>query len=229
MKAGFSSIQDSSFQEVVMTLNISVADDQLGAYYRKTAAIADRLGKSLRYEDVMAALQRIHDNDFEKPFVAQTVAEKPKKSSTVLAFREDLSVGPPTKRFVPNEFFITRPGLYLWNDMQRVLKDAKAVEPSEATAKLKSFDLTKKSYDKQIKAELPEHHEVELWEIAELIEAQKEGGDGPLLTNGYANIFYVAGFAVDVNWYADDRGWFVNAWELDDYRWGQGDRVFSSN
>ena len=72
-----------------MTLNISVADDQLGAYYRKTAAIADRLGKSLRYEDVMAALQRIHDNDFEKPFVAQTVAEKPKKSSTVLAFRED--------------------------------------------------------------------------------------------------------------------------------------------
>ena len=165
---------------------------------------------------------RFGEEKFEVPL-------PPKKAATVLAFREDLSVGPLTKRFIPNKFFVTRPGLYLWNDMQRILKDAKAVEPSEATAKLKSFDLTKKAYDKQIKAELPEHHEVELWEIAELIEAQKEGGDGPLLTNGYANIFYVAGFAVDVNWYADDRGWFVNAWELDDYRWGQGDRVFSSN
>src|SRR3989344_4339366 len=228
MKAGFSSIQDSSFQEVVMTLNISssVADDQLGAYYRKTVAIADRLGKSLRYEDVMAALQRIHDNDFEKPFVAQKVSEKPKKSSTVLALREDLSVGPPTKRFVPNEFFITRPGLYLWNDMQRALKGAKAVEPSEATAKLKSFDLTKNAYDKQIKAELPEHHEVELWGIAELIEAQKEGEAGPLLTNGYANIFYVAGFAVGVCWSAGHREWIVRGWELDDSQWDRGGRVF---
>ena len=44
-----------------MTLNISVADDQLGAYFRKTAAIADRLGKSLPFEHVMGTLQSLHD------------------------------------------------------------------------------------------------------------------------------------------------------------------------
>src|SRR3989344_6224811 len=43
----------------------AVADDQLGAYYRKTAAIGDRLGKSLPFEQVIDALQRIHDGQFD--------------------------------------------------------------------------------------------------------------------------------------------------------------------
>jgi len=47
-----------------MTLNVRVTDDQLGRYYRKTAAIADRLGKSLAFDDVMDALQRVHDGQF---------------------------------------------------------------------------------------------------------------------------------------------------------------------
>ncbi|OGG71847.1 hypothetical protein A3E65_02840 [Candidatus Kaiserbacteria bacterium RIFCSPHIGHO2_12_FULL_56_13] len=165
---------------------------------------------------------RFGEEKFEVPL-------PPKKAATVLAFREDLSVGPLTKRFIPNKFFVTRPGLYLWNDMQRILKDAKAVEPSEATAKLKSFDLTKNAYDKQIKAKLPEHYEVELWEIAELIEAQKNGEDGPLLTNGYSNIFYVAGFAVDVYWGVGRRKWCVDDWRLGGIQWDRGGRVFSSN
>ncbi|MDO8565205.1 MAG: hypothetical protein Q7R67_01075 [bacterium] len=48
-----------------MTLNMGVADDQLGQYYRRTAAIADRLGKSLEFEAVMDALQRIHDGQID--------------------------------------------------------------------------------------------------------------------------------------------------------------------
>ena len=48
-----------------MTLNTRVADDQLGQYYRRTAAIADRLGKYLDFEAVMSALQRIHDGQLE--------------------------------------------------------------------------------------------------------------------------------------------------------------------
>jgi len=44
-----------------MTLNISVTDEQLGQYYRRTTAIADRLGKSLNFETVMGILQQIHD------------------------------------------------------------------------------------------------------------------------------------------------------------------------
>ena len=42
-------------EEIVMTLNKGVEDDQLGQYYRRTMAIADRLGKSLPC---------IHDGEF---------------------------------------------------------------------------------------------------------------------------------------------------------------------
>ncbi|MGH7249371.1 MAG: hypothetical protein ACREGC_00170 [Minisyncoccia bacterium] len=47
-----------------MTLNPSVADDQLGQYYRRTSAIADRLDKSLSFTDAMEALQCLHDGKF---------------------------------------------------------------------------------------------------------------------------------------------------------------------
>ncbi len=49
-----------------MTLNTGVADDRLGQYYRRIAAIADRLGKSLDFEKVMSALQRIHDGELDR-------------------------------------------------------------------------------------------------------------------------------------------------------------------
>lgn len=48
-----------------MTLQKSVTDDQLGQYYRRTSAIADRLGKSLSFDQVMDALQIIHDGQFK--------------------------------------------------------------------------------------------------------------------------------------------------------------------
>lgn len=146
----------------------------------------------------------------------------------LLHFREEFSVGPLKKRFVPNEFFTNRQGLYLWNGMQRVLKNALTVE-SAGAGKLRSFDLTGNAYDHDIKAELPERHEVELWQIAELIETQKNGKEGRLLTNGYTNIFYVAGCAVYVFWHADHRKWNVRGWELDDDDWYADLRVFSCN
>ncbi len=65
--------------EVVMTLNMSVTDDQLGQYTRRVAAIAERLGKSLTYEKVMESLQRIHDGEFDSSGQAP-VAMKPKSN-----------------------------------------------------------------------------------------------------------------------------------------------------
>ena len=53
-----------------MTLSLSVADDRLGQYYRRMTAIADRLDKSLPFESVMDALQRIHDGEFDAALVA---------------------------------------------------------------------------------------------------------------------------------------------------------------
>lgn len=44
-----------------MTLNLSVTDDQLGQFYRKTSAIAERLNKSLPFDEVMISLQLLHD------------------------------------------------------------------------------------------------------------------------------------------------------------------------
>lgn len=160
--------------------------------------------------------------------VAKAPLPPKKVKKAVLNFREEVTVGPLEKRFVPNEFFKTRPGLYLYNDMQRVLKNAQAVESDEA-ASLRSFDLTRNAYDREIKLELPERHEVELWQVADLIERQKNGEAGALLNNGYANIFYVAGYAVCVHWGADNREWRVSAWKLDDDYWNEGLRVFSRN
>ena len=44
-----------------MTLSTSVADDRLDQFYRRTAAIAERLDKSLPFDRVMDTLQMIHD------------------------------------------------------------------------------------------------------------------------------------------------------------------------
>ncbi|MHB1086553.1 MAG: hypothetical protein ACYCZ0_02280 [Minisyncoccota bacterium] len=44
-----------------MTLSPSVTDDQLGKYFRRMVAIADRSGKSLPFDKLMDTLQTIHD------------------------------------------------------------------------------------------------------------------------------------------------------------------------
>lgn len=67
-----------------MTLHISVTDDQLGQYYRRTNAIADRLGKSLPFEKVMTALQCIHDGQFDKTIGQSFVVWKTIKLGTGL-------------------------------------------------------------------------------------------------------------------------------------------------
>lgn len=44
-----------------MTPNIGVTDDQLGKFHRRVKAISERLGKSLPFDEVMQAFQKIHD------------------------------------------------------------------------------------------------------------------------------------------------------------------------
>jgi hypothetical protein len=86
--------------------------------------------------------------------VAQApLPKKPTKvGKSVLAFREEVVVGPLTKKFVRREFFKTRPGLYLYNDMERVLSATQDAEPNGVVVRLKSFDLTKNAYDREIGA-----------------------------------------------------------------------------
>jgi hypothetical protein len=95
--------------------------------------------------------------------------------------------------------------------------------------------LSRSSVDAPIIAELggEEKAETSLTEIFALMEAQGNREDGPLLTNGYANIFYVKDAkgvlrTVFVYWSVD--GWNVAANSITSpYTWRGDDQVFSRN
>ncbi len=93
--------------------------------------------------------------------------------------------------------------------------------------------LTQRAYDSEIITDLggEVRAEVVLSQLWAKMKRQANGEEGDLLTNGWANIFFVrvGGVlrAVDVFW--DVGGWRANAHALDDDRWRYGSRVFSRN
>jgi len=100
---------------------------------------------------------------------------------------------------------------------------------------LRYAKLRKSSPDSPIISELggEEKAETTLTEVFSLMDKQFSGEEGALLTNGWANIFYVKDHsgvlrAVGVDWY--DDGWDVGASSLGrPYRWRQGSRFVSRN
>lgn len=100
---------------------------------------------------------------------------------------------------------------------------------------LRCAKLRKSSVDRPIIEELGGEKKAEttLAEVYALTEQQPNGEDGILLTNGYANIFYVRDVsgvlrAVRVHWRGD--GWYVHANLVDDLsEWHGGNQVFSRN
>ena len=96
-------------------------------------------------------------------------------------------------------------------------------------------DLKHDSLDKDILNDLggADKAEVTFAGMHGLMKLQPNGEDGALLTNGYANIFYIKDvvgvlYAVCVSWYGG--GWYVSAGRVDDeYGWDGGCRVFSRN
>ncbi len=75
--------------------------------------------------------------------------------------------------------------------------------------------------------------ETTLAEMFALMEKQANGKSGALLTNDYANIFYICdikGVLRAVRCYWDDDGWSVAAYEIDDStEWNSASKVFSRN
>jgi len=151
----------------------------------------------------------------------------------------EVSLPRRSKEFDPHEFFRTRDGLWV-SDFFRdhvlsVAKKTKAVRAQKGA----NFQLEDHSSDKEIRAEFPENHIFEdasafCAHLAGMIERQWSGTEGDLISNGYANIFYVRGkdnevFAVIVFWLVVRREWRVGAYRLGDDRWAAGDRAFSSN
>ena len=112
--------------------------------------------------------------------------------------------------------------------------ESKIEEPIEEQ-ELGFHKLTKNSVDGPIIEELGGKAKAEttLQEVFALISKQPKGEEGDLLTDGYANIFYVrdkenALRAVGVYW--RDDGWLVYAYSVEDPGgWHAGYQVFSRN
>lgn len=109
--------------------------------------------------------------------------------------------------------------------------------PENPSELVKAFDLSKTMSDGEIISHAktlgfdPKENSVTLGQIKAKIEAQPNCIDGEMLTNGYANIFYVlidgVLFTVDVNCGVDDGRWSVCAHKCgQDGSWDAGRRVF---
>lgn len=128
------------------------------------------------------------------------------------------------------EFFQIRKGLHVYDSFcNRFDLDAPV---QAAPGRLYVASLLKLNADDQeIQKELPEECLSTLKDIAGFIEAQWNGKSGLLLSNGYANIFYVLGkngqiFVMNVSWISDDRGWNVGDWEFGvNGRWFAGFQI----
>ncbi len=111
---------------------------------------------------------------------------------------------------------------------------ASKVEEDVPDGLLVPLTLTQSANDSEVIADLGGEAvaEVTLSEIWRLMVAQSNGGEGALLNNGWANIFYVRDVnsvlrSVYVDW--RDDGWGVRAGALGGIRWYGGRRVFSRN
>ena len=157
------------------------------------------------------------------PVLAETRLLKPVSKSTVPA---------RTEPFNAAAFYQTSTGLYVYDTFadRLDLSARKTVDSAPERPYVASL-LKANAYDTDIRKELPDTHLSTLEDIAALIEAQRSGKSGFLLSNGYANIFYVEGkngevFAVRVHWGSGSRRWFVVDWELVEYgSWFAGGRV----
>lgn len=104
------------------------------------------------------------------------------------------------------------------------------IEEPFAGSMLRYGKLKKGSVDRPIIAELGGEAKVETT-LAEMFSLMEKGEEGGLLTNGYANIFYIRdkkGVLWAVRCHGDGVGWFVRAFSVDDpLEWRAGGQVFS--
>lgn len=119
----------------------------------------------------------------------------------------------------------------LGENFQRVF--GSKVEKGVAQATLRIHKLLQSSVDGPILAELGDTAETTLAQIWEMLKKQGHGQKGDLLTNGYANIFYVKDddgnfWAINCNWYSYYGDWYVEAYPVTDPNQWNDDRQFVS-
>ena len=159
----------------------------------------------------------------------KTVAEFPKTAEFKAI--DHLQITPDNER-VTAELVI---GYISPNVEDNFLADGGKVETSIFDSKLRPYRLRKDSVDGPIIADLGgvEAAETTVAEMIALMKAQGRGQQGILLTNGYANIFYIKDtkgvlWAVCCDWHSDGRCWLVSAGPIaGPGTWSAGFRVFS--
>jgi hypothetical protein len=168
---------------------------------------------------------------------------QPKTKPSILELVSTVGVSATTSKFVAKDRFVVNTKRNapvkisaVWDNFTSwfLSGDGKTEDP-ESEQTLRYHKLRKSSVDGPIITELggEEKSETTLTEMFSLMEKQKNGEDGVLLNNGYANIFYVRDLtgvlrAVYVYWVGD--GWYVDADSVENlYRWDGGNQVFSRN
>jgi hypothetical protein len=220
-----------------MTLNIRVTDDRFGAFHRKVAAIADRLDKSLPFDAVMAALQRIHDGQFDGVVTPSTLvlhktaslaSSSAKKSkacftSTLWVYRDsDIDTWLPKEQAAQAAGSV---GVYqLQNPKGTTFREMAlaAVQAALGTS------------DEEIIGRLKEHGlTLTLPAIESMVERQESGEDVGLRTDGYANFAFLedaAGSVSVIYFYRRGRRWNANVNRLgNDNRWNADNRLLLRN
>lgn len=200
-------------------------------------ACLKNLMKATNIDDPKEVIRSINNNEWKLTKVAKAVA------LVLSAIIDTVSINTTTEKFVAVNVFVKNT-----EDADKVkisdfgdnftgwfLKGKGKIEKSKGSTVLQYQDLKKSSLDKPIITELGGEAKAEttLTEMFHLMSLQKNGKEGALLTNGYANIFYTRDInrvlrAVRVRW--DVYGWDVDAYSVDDPNgWPDGDRVVSRN
>jgi hypothetical protein len=171
---------------------------------------------------------------------------EPKQAQSILKFIAAITIAARTTQFVPKKSYVvnTEPGShvkigYINSDFTAWFGDT-AEEPTAETT-LRRYVLKRQSVFAPAMQEVRDSGFVTKTtpgELYFLLEKQPDGpksAAGPLLTNGYANLFEM----VDVNgiprlvyliWYGDSVGWSVIAGDASrSDRWVVGFQLFSRN
>lgn len=168
---------------------------------------------------------------------------QPKPTPSILELVSTVVVSATTSKFVAKEKFVRDTGRkakvkisYLGNNFTEwFLSGSGKTEDPGSVQTLRYHKLRKSSVDDPIITELGGEAKAEttLTEMFSLMEKQKNGEDGVLLNNGYANILYIRDQngvlrAVGVFW--NGVGWYVYARSVEGPdRWSDGLQVFSRN
>lgn len=194
---------------------------------------------ALDYADNGETLATILRESLTRENLNQKLAALGKKGLLLIP-EGTVTVAPSNAPFVARDHFrvnTTTTGwvkiAYLWDNFRDWFLEK--AEESFAGSTLSYGKLSRASMDGPIIAELGGETKAEttLAELFALMEQQPNGETGPLLTNGYANVFYIRDVnavprAVDVHWRGD--GWDVCADAVTNPIVRSGDRqVFSRN